>query len=104
MLLISSSNENYGYMWWINKSEAWKGVSPDVYFAAGFGGNYIVIDNANDLVVVTRWMDDSKMGDFMKLVEQSITKSILSKHECTQRFWFSFTKRQLAIPELKVVI
>jgi hypothetical protein len=38
-------------MWWINKSkEAWKGVSPDVYFAAGFG-NYIVID-ANDLVVV----------------------------------------------------
>jgi hypothetical protein len=23
----SSSNENYGYMWWINKSEAWKGVS-----------------------------------------------------------------------------
>lgn len=69
----SSSNENYGYMWWINKSEAWKGVSPDVYFAAGFGGNYIVIDNTNDLVVVTRWMDDSKMGDFMKLVEQSIT-------------------------------
>jgi hypothetical protein len=51
--------------------------------AAGFG-NYIVIDNANDLVVVTRWMDDSKMGDFMKLVEQSITnQSTQSKHECT---------------------
>jgi hypothetical protein len=32
----SSSNESYGYMWWMNKSEAWKGVSPDVYFAAGF--------------------------------------------------------------------
>jgi hypothetical protein len=47
-------------------------------------GNYIVIDNANDLVVVTRWMDDSKMGDFMKLVEQSITnQSTLNKHECT---------------------
>jgi hypothetical protein len=29
-------------------------------------------------------MDDSKMGDFMKLVEQSITnQSTQSKHECT---------------------
>jgi hypothetical protein len=56
----------------MNKSEAWKGVSPDLLCGC-FGGNYIVIDNANDLVVVTRWMDDSKMGDFMKLVEQSIT-------------------------------
>jgi hypothetical protein len=49
-----------------------KAFHDDVYLA-GFGGNYIVIDNANDPVVVTRWMDDSKMGDFMKLVEQSIT-------------------------------
>jgi CubicO group peptidase (beta-lactamase class C family) len=59
-------------MWWINANEKWKGVSPKVYFAAGFGGNYIVIDTANDLVVVTRWMDDSKMAEFMNLVEQSI--------------------------------
>jgi hypothetical protein len=29
------------------------------YYAAG--GNYIVVDDANDLVVVTRWMEDSKM-------------------------------------------
>jgi CubicO group peptidase (beta-lactamase class C family) len=68
----SSSNKEYGYMWWINANEKWKGVSPKVYFAAGFGGNYIVIDTANDLVVVTRWMDDSKMAEFMNLVEQSI--------------------------------
>jgi hypothetical protein len=53
-------------MWWINK-ESLERRSPDVYFAAGFG-NYIVIDNANDLVVVTRWMDDS--SDFMKLSNQ----------------------------------
>lgn len=69
----SSSNKDYGYMWWINTSESWKDVSSDIYFAAGFGGNYIVIDNANDLVVVTRWMDGSKMGEFMNLVEQSTT-------------------------------
>lgn len=69
----SRSNKDYGYMWWINASERWKDISSEIYFAAGFGGNYIVIDNANDLVVVTRWMDDSKMGEFMTLVEQSIT-------------------------------
>jgi CubicO group peptidase (beta-lactamase class C family) len=61
-------------MWWINSSKKWKDVSPDIYFAAGFGGNYIVIDQENDLVMVTRWMDDSKMGDFVKLVEQAVKK------------------------------
>jgi hypothetical protein len=69
----SSSNKDYGYMWWINSSKRWKDLSSDIFFAAGFGGNYIVIDNEHDLVVVTRWIDDSKMGDFMNIVVQSIT-------------------------------
>ena len=70
----SAPNKDYGYMWWINTSENWKGVAADIYYAAGFGGNYIVIDHANDLVIVSRWMDDSKMGEFVKLVVQSIEK------------------------------
>jgi hypothetical protein len=68
----STANKDYGYMWWINSTKKWKNVSPEIYFAEGFGGNYIVVDNEHDLVVVARWMDDSKMGDFMNLVEQSI--------------------------------
>lgn len=68
----SIPNKDYGYMWWINATKKWKDVSPEIYYAAGFGGNYIVIDNEHDLVVVTRWMDDSKMGDFMSLVIRSI--------------------------------
>ena len=72
--LPSAAKSDYGYMWWINTHERWKEVSSDLYFAAGFGGNYIVIDQANDLVIVTRWMDDAKMGEFMKLVEQSLVK------------------------------
>ena len=60
-------------MWWINATNQWKEVSSGIYFALGFGGNYIVIDNDHDIVVVARWMDDSKMGDFMNLVERSIT-------------------------------
>lgn len=69
----SIPNKNYGYMWWINADKRWKDVSSKIYYAAGFGGNYIIIDNEHDLVVVVRWMDDSKMGDFLNLVEQSIT-------------------------------
>lgn len=68
----SVPNPDYGYMWWINTSKRWKDVSPSLYYAAGFGGNYIVIDNEHDLVVVCRWMDDSKMGDFMKWIELAI--------------------------------
>lgn len=71
----SIPNKDYGYMWWINTSKEWKDVASDIYYAAGFGGNYIVIDTKNDLVVVTRWMDNSKMGEFMSLVEQSITQT-----------------------------
>lgn len=63
----SRANQDYGYMWWINNSK-WKDVSPDIYYAAGFGGNYIVIDETNDLVVVTRWMDDAKMGELLRLI------------------------------------
>jgi CubicO group peptidase (beta-lactamase class C family) len=68
----SSPNKEYGYLWWMNSTKKWQDVSPEVYFAAGFGGNYIVIDNEHDLVIVTRWMDDSKIGEFVKLVVQSV--------------------------------
>ena len=75
----SNANKDYGYMWWMNTTEKWAGTSPEVYYAAGYGGNYIVIDNTNDLVVVTRWMDDSKMGEFMKLVNQSVGSQVRKK-------------------------
>ena len=68
----SIPNKDYGYMWWINATQRWKDVSPKVYFAAGFGGNYIVIDNEHDLVIVARWMDDSKMGDLVGLIIKSV--------------------------------
>lgn len=70
----SAANNDYGYMWWINTSKKWKDVAPDVYYANGAGGNYIVVDDAHDLVVVARWMDDSKMGEFMNLVEQAVVR------------------------------
>lgn len=68
----SIPNKDYGYMWWINANQNWKGVSSKLYYAAGFGGNYIVVDNEHDLVIVARWMDSSKMGSLVELIIKSI--------------------------------
>ena len=63
----STPNVNYGYMWWLNKkgNRYWEGLSENIYYAAGFGGNFIVIDKENDVVVITRWLEPSKIGEFM---------------------------------------
>jgi CubicO group peptidase (beta-lactamase class C family) len=67
----STANKNYGYLWWLNAEQEWKGISPKVFYANGFGGNYIIIDKEHDLVVVTRWMDDSKIADVLRLIIQA---------------------------------
>lgn len=70
----SQAENNYGYMWWLNTEgrRQWEGVNESVFYAAGFGGNYIVVDKENDLVVVTRWLEPSKMGEMMQLVTEAI--------------------------------
>ncbi|MEK6476395.1 serine hydrolase [Catalinimonas sp. 4WD22] len=69
----SAANESYGYMWWLNKGERkWEGVNESVYYAAGFGGNFIVVDQENDLVVVTRWLNPPQIGEMMKLVTDAL--------------------------------
>ncbi len=69
----SSANESYGYMWWLNKgSRKWKGLSEDIYYAAGFGGNFIIIDEANDLVIITRWLEPRKIGEMVRLINGAI--------------------------------
>jgi len=69
----SKPNANYGYMWWLNNKESrhWEGLSENIFYAAGFGGNFIVIDKEQNLVVVTRWLEPSKIDEFMKKVENS---------------------------------
>jgi len=70
----STPNPSYGYMWWINKPgrRHWEGVSEKLYYAAGFGGNFIVIDEEHDVVIVTRWLEPSKMGEMVKLVMDAL--------------------------------
>ncbi|NEV93683.1 serine hydrolase [Psychroflexus sp. YR1-1] len=68
----SRANPDYGYLWWNNSQESWEGVSKTVYYAAGFGGNYIIVDEANDMLVVTRWIDNSKIDDVMRLLQKAV--------------------------------
>lgn len=68
----SATNKNYGYLWWLNTDQQWKAVSPKVYYASGYGGNYIIVDKEHDLVVVARWMDDTKIGEVLNLIVKSM--------------------------------
>ncbi|WKN32787.1 serine hydrolase [Porifericola rhodea] len=65
----SEANKSYGYMWWLNQGERkWDGVDTPLYYAAGFGGNFIVIDKANDLLIVTRWLNPPQIGEMVQKV------------------------------------
>lgn len=69
----SDANESYGYMWWLNKGRRRvEGVPETAYYAAGFGGNYIVVDAEHDMVIITRWLQPSKLGEFLQLVMKSV--------------------------------
>ena len=55
-------------MWWTNEENRLGNVSKKIYSADGFGGNFIVIDNEHDLVIVVRWLDPAKIGQLVQLV------------------------------------
>ena len=70
----SKANKSYGFMWWTNEESRFKDVSKKIYYAEGFGGNSIVIDDKNDLVIVARWLDHAKLPALVELVEHAMKK------------------------------
>ncbi len=73
-MVPSTPNLNYGYMWWLNKpgDRQWKDLPDHLYYAAGFGGNFIVIDSERDLVVVTRWLEPSRIESFINQIYEAL--------------------------------
>ncbi len=70
----SLANPNYGFMWWLNQkgTRHWNGLPEHLYYAAGFGGNFIVIDKKQNLVIVTRWLEPNQIDEFMTKVYDSL--------------------------------
>ena len=75
LILAQPSKPNiiYGYMWCLNKKgrRHWEGVDENIFYAAGFGGNFIIIDKKTNTVVVTRWLEPSKVGEFMQILTKA---------------------------------
>jgi CubicO group peptidase (beta-lactamase class C family) len=67
----SEAEKSYAAMWWTNHPEGsrhMEGVPASAYYAAGFGGNYILIDPEHDLVLVTRWLEPRHMAEMARRV------------------------------------
>ena len=72
MRIPSDNNSSYGYMWWLNRDQRkWEGLSENIYYGSGFGGNYVIVVPDHDIVIVARWIDSSKIGELVKKVVES---------------------------------
>lgn len=60
------TSENYGYMWWTNYTG-----QDSVFFAAGFAGQFIFVDPAKNMVIVTTG-DDNVTTDQATVNENAI--------------------------------
>lgn len=56
-------------MSWLNQGPRQLAGGPDhLYYAAGFGGNFIVVDKQQDLVVVSRWLEPQESWEMVRRV------------------------------------
>ena len=69
MLTPSATNRDYGFLCWLNADrKRTPAASASSAFALGAGNNYIWVDRERDLVVVVRWMDQTKFNGFAEHV------------------------------------
>ena len=68
----SQANPSYGYMWWLNKNgkeNRMNNLSSNGYYAAGFGGNYIIVEPEDNLVIVMRWCEPSTANGMLGMIK-----------------------------------
>jgi len=71
----SPANPSYGYLWWLNhpdSSRYVKEAGEEMFYAAGFGGNFIVILPQHNMVVVTRWLAPKVMPEFIQKIMTAV--------------------------------
>ncbi len=73
----SEIRPQYGYMWWLNTERLmWEDLPESSFAALGAGTNAIWIDPEDDLVVVARWIDREKLGEFLTLVKAAVDEPV----------------------------
>lgn len=65
----SQVNPAYGHLWWLNTGGIEYPGTPDTSYAAlGAGINIMWIDPEDDLIVISRWIDDKHLREFLAKV------------------------------------
>lgn len=63
MLRPCARNPDYGYLWWLNPGAArYPGLTARAAAASGAGGNTILVDPDNDMVLIARWLDGKALN------------------------------------------
>jgi len=73
----SKPNPAYGYMWWLNKSggeNRMSNLSSSGFYGAGFGGNYIIVEPEESLVIVMRWCSPGKANEMLGMIKDALGK------------------------------
>ena len=68
----SSANKSYGLLWWTNHENQLGNISKNIFYANGFGGNFIIVDSEHDLVVAVRWLEPNKLAEFVQIVIKAV--------------------------------
>ena len=75
MTTPSRPRPDYGLLWWLNTArKALPGAPESVFWAAGFGGNFVYVDREHDLVVVLRWVPDQGAIEVMSAILAAIRR------------------------------
>lgn len=69
----SNAMPRYGFMWWLDPDDDsnLNQISVNAFYAAGFGGNYIIVEPDHNLVVVLRWMEPDQVDAFLSKLYES---------------------------------
>ena len=72
----TSAQPTYGFMnWFLNTDRKYYPAAPASAFVhVGNGTNIIYVDPDNDLVIVARWIENSKINEFIEKVMASLVK------------------------------
>ena len=69
----SPANINYGYMWWLAGGDTViEGTNRNLFYATGMGGNYVVVDQEKDIVIVLRWVNPSGFRELTGMIMKAV--------------------------------